>query len=285
MRKAQISLEFVTSMLFVILLLAFILFTASDQVPDIQQNTQRASINLEAWQLTSMLLDSSGEHSFDGGGADWERNASTVQSLEEVGLASDFHIVERDKVMALETVGTDKLNYSRFRDVTDVSNQFRLEFTAVPVVDTSNKFTRTEPPEEPNIIEPDSDEYNTAGNDIGYGSIVMGGTQYNVLTTSHDGEYDTVYMINSSERDWNFLGIEGNKTGDGIRLGDREFDIEGFHNTRDSAGNVVVLSRELNTFGSQFDVDSTVVKLNRYASLKQEGADLHPLRIEVYSWN
>ena len=284
LRKGQISFEFLTSMLFVIFVITFILFTASDQVPDIEQNNQRASINLEARSLTSMLLNSPGSHSYGSGGTDWESSPASIDAVEEIGLASDYHVVERDKIMSLTTVGEEALNYSRFREITDVSNQYRFVFSAMPVVDTSSKFYRTEPPEEPNIVEPETDIYNNAGNNVGYGSIVMGGTQYNVLVTSHNGRYDTAYMVNSSAREWNFIGADRYGEGDQIELGGREFLVEGFQNSGDKIGNVVILSRELKTFGSAFDIDSTIVKLNRYAVLKQPGADLQPLKIEVYSW-
>lgn len=231
-----------------------------------------------------MLLDSPGQHSYGSGGSDWEKNSSTLSQVEEVGLASEYHVVEREKIMSLATVGEDVLNYSTFRDITDISNQYRFVFTAMPVVDTSDKFFRSRPPDDPAIVEPVSQVYQSAGNEVGYGSIVMGGTQYNVLTTSHDGRYDTMYLVNDSHRGWNFIGADRYEEGDDIRLGDREFNIEGFHNTLDTSGNVVILSKRLNTFGSEFDVDSTIIKLNRYAALRQEGAELQPLRIEVYSW-
>lgn len=285
MRKGQISLEYVAAMLFVIFVLAFILFNASDQVPDIRQNNDRASVNLEARTLTSTLLDNSGKHSFGSGGENWEKNVSTRTNAEEIGFASRYHVVERDKIMALNTVGSDVLNYSQFRELTDVDNQYRFVFTALPVVDTSDKFFRTRPPEEPSIVEPDNDDYNSAGNQVGYGDIVMGGTQYNILTTAHDGQYDTLYIRNDSKKGWNFTGATRFQEGENINIGGREFNIEGFHNTRDTAGNVVILSRELKDFGSQFDVDSTVIKLSRYAAIKQQGAELQPLRLEVYSWN
>ena len=284
-RKAQVSLEFVAAMLFIIFVLAFILFNASDQVPDIRQNNDRASVNLEARSLSSTLLDNPGAHSYDSGGENWEKNISTRDNAEEIGFASDYYVVERDKIMALETVGDDALNYSQFRELTDIDNQYRFVFTALPVVDTSEKFFRTRPPDEPRIIEPDNDEYNTAGNQVGYGNIVMGGTQYNVLTTAHDGQYDTLYIRNDSEDEWNFTDANRFTEGEEIDIGGRDFNIEGFHNTRNTAGNVVILSRQLKDFGSQFDVDSTVIKLNRYATLKQEGAELQPLKLEVYSWN
>jgi len=284
-RKAQVSLEFVAAMLFIIFVLAFILFNASDQVPDIRQNNDRASVNLEARSLSSTLLDNPGAHSYDSGGENWKIHISTRDNTEELGFASDYHVVERDKIMALETVGDDALNYSQFRELTDIDNQYRFVFTALPVVDTSEKFFRTRPPDEPRIIEPDNDEYNTAGNQVGYGNIVMGGTQYNVLTTAHDGQYDTLYIRNDSEDEWNFEDANRFTEGDEIDIGGRDFNIEGFHNTRNTAGNVVILSRQLKDFGSQFDVDSTVIKLNRYATLKQEGAELQPLKLEVYSWN
>ena len=115
--KGQVSLEYVAAMLFVIFVLAFILFNASDQVPDIRQNNDRASVNLEARSLTSTLLDNPGSHSFGSGGDNWEKNTSTRDNANEVGFASEYHVVERDKIMALDTVGDDVLNYSQFRNL------------------------------------------------------------------------------------------------------------------------------------------------------------------------
>jgi hypothetical protein len=204
--------------------------------------------------------------------------------VESIGLASDYHVLEKDKIQALKTVGESKFNYSQFREAKDLENQYRIEFTVMPIVDTSSQFTRTDPPSEPEIIEPLNNEYFNSGNNVGYGSIRMGGTQYNVLTTSHNGRYNTMYMNNHSSNGWNFSDSKRYGIDDKISLGGREFEVRGFQNRGDRTGTLVIFSRNLKAFGSAFDVDATIVKLNRYAVLKQPGADLHPLRIEVYSW-
>jgi hypothetical protein len=285
MRKGQISLEFVTSILFVIFILAFLIFTITDYVPRIEEYNQRAQVNLEARSLTEMLMTSPGYHTFRDNGTNWEKNSSTLKNAREVGLASDYHVIQKDKVMSLVTAGQDGLNYSRFREIANFENQYRFEFTVLPIINTHRKFTRTEPPRNPEIIEPENPEYDDSGNRIGYGSIRMGGTKYNALTTSHDGRYDTLYLVNQSSNDWNFTDAGRYIEGDTITLGGRNFEIEGFQNSGDKIGNIVVISRQLKTFGSALDTSATIIKLNRYAALEQPGADLHPLRIEVFSWN
>jgi hypothetical protein len=285
MRKGQISIEFVASMLFFIIVLTGIIFVAVDYVPMIEDSNAQASVNMEARRVTSMLMTSPGRHSFAGGGTDWEESELKRDSVESIGLASDYHVVEKDKVMALSTVGDSKFNYSQFRQATDLENQYRFEFTAMPIVDTSDQFTRTNPPSEPQIIEPVNNEYFNSGNLVGFGSIRMGGTQYNVLTTSHNGEYDTMYMVSDASSGWNFSEAERYGVGERIDLGGRTFEVRGFQNRGEKTGTLVVFSRDLKTFGSAFDVSATIVKLNRYAVLKQPGAGLHPLKIEVFSWN
>ena len=282
--KGQISLEFVTATLFFIIILVGIIFLAADFVPEIRESNERASINLESRRMTSMILSSPGHHSFGSGGAEWEQNSSTVNSVDEFGLATDYHVVEMEKVMALETIGEDAFNYSQFREVMDVDNQYRFEFTVLPVIDTSSQYLRTNPPKDPAIVEPNNTYYSTSGNDVGYGDLRIDGVRYNFLTTSHDSFYDTLYVENQTGNDWNFSESTRYREGDDLNLGGEEYTIRSFQNRGDDTGTVVILSRQLKSFGSSFDVDATVEKMNRYAVLEAEGYDRQPLRVEVFSW-
>lgn len=283
-RKGQISIEFVAATMFFIIILVGIMFIGADYVPEIEQSNEIASINMESRRMTSMILNSPGHYSFGSGGVEWEKNTSTVNSVDEFGLASEYHKVEKEKIMALETVGENSFNYSQFRDVMDLDNQYRFEFTVLPVVDTSSQFLRTYPPKNPSIIEPNNTDYSDSGNNIGYGSISIDGVQYNFLTTSHNSLYDTVYVENQTDRGWNFTDSRRYSVSDTLLLGGSEYTIRSFQNRGDKKGTVVILSRPLKSFGSAFDVDTTVEKLNRYAVLVDEGSDPQPLRIEVFSW-
>lgn len=282
--KGQISLEFVTATLFFIILLVGIIFLGVDYVPEIEESNERASINLESRRMTSMILTSPGYHSYGSGGVDWAENSSTVNSVEEFGLATEYHRVEREKVMALSTIGEDSFNYSQFREVMDVDNQYRFEFTVLPVVDTSKQFLRTNPPKDPSIVEPNNTYYSTSGNNVGYGTLRIAGIQYNFLTTSHDSFYDTLYVENQTVNEWNFSESTRYRQGDDLNLAGEEYTIRSFQNRGDDTGTVVILSRQLKSFGSSFDVDATVEKMNRYAVIEGDGYDPQPLRIEVFSW-
>jgi len=282
--KGQISLEFVTATLFFIILLVGIIFVGADYVPEIEESNERASINLESRRMTAMILSSPGYHSVGSGGTDWAQNSSTVNSVEEFGLATEYHRVEREKVMALNTIGEDSFNYSQFRDVMDVENQYRFEFTVLPVIDTSTQYLRTNPPKDPAIVEPNNTYYSTSGNDVGYGSLRIDGIQYNFLTTSHDSFYDTLYVENQTGNGWNFSESTRYRQGDDLNLGGEEYAIRSFQNRGDDTGTVVILSRQLKSFGSSFDVEATVEKMNRYAVIEGDGYDPQPLSIEVFSW-
>jgi len=282
--KGQISLEFVTATLFFIIILAGIIFIGVDYVPEIRESNERASINLESRRMTSMILSSPGYHSFGSGGAEWEQNSSTVNSVKEFGLATDYHVVERDKLMTLETIGQNAFNYSQFRDVMDVDNQYRFEFTVLPVIDTSSQYLRTNPPKDPAIVEPNNTYYSNSGNDVGYGDLRIDGIQYNFLTTSHDSFYDTLYVENQTGNEWNFSESKRYRQGDSLNLGGKDYTVRSFQNRGDDTGTVVILSRQLKSFGSSFDVDATVEKMNRYAVMEAEGYDRQPLRIEVFAW-
>lgn len=277
--KGQITIEFILSILLFIIILTTLLLLVVDYVPELESNNERAKVNMEARRLTSMLLTSSGMN--ETGDSEWESNPNTV---EDIGLASRYHVVEKDKLDAMSTRSNSKFNYTQFLNVTGVKNEYRISFTVLPIIDTSNTFGKTNPPEDPNITEPTNSDYINAGNQIRYGSMLMGGNTYNFLITSHSNEYDTMYQNRDAVSGWNFTGASKYVKGDQVPMGGREFEIKSFQNKGSEKGTLVVLSRPIKTFGSTLVVDSTIVNLNRYAVLKQPGANKQPLRIEVFAW-
>lgn len=278
--KGQISFEFFGAVTFYIIVLATVLFFAVDQMPDIERNVESASLNYEARHLTDQILSSPGYHS--GGNTNWEENIDQTTS---VGLAKDYHRLDMEKLEALDMVDQNKLNYQEFREINDLDNQYLLEFTAVPVVTAYNTYIRTEPPRDPDIVEPDTSNYHSSGNTVRYGSFEIRGNQYNIILTSTDGVYDEVYLNEHSEDGWDFEGVDPVGERDNIQLGGQTFRVEGIQNTGDRRGTVVIMSRPLKQFGSQFDTSSSVTNLNRYASIQPEDSDPMLVRVEVYAWD
>ena len=284
MRKGQVTIEFLLSTLFVIIMLSTLLYLSVDYVPEIEDASQPAEVTMETRRISSMLMTSPGSHSYGVGGTEWERNTSTLQNIDAVGLASGYHVLEREKVENLTTFSPDGLNYTVFRDVTDIENQYRILFTYMPVIHTPDSYLRTQPPEFPNITEPQSTDYSSSGNTVRYGDLTVGGIKYNFLVTSHGGVYDTVYRNRHSNERWNFTSSPTYSEGDLMQLDGREFTVRAIQNTERKGGSLVILSRQFKQFGPAFDATAAIEKMNRYAVLNETGTELQPVRIEVFAW-
>ncbi|MFB6242166.1 MAG: hypothetical protein ABEJ36_05205 [Candidatus Nanosalina sp.] len=283
-KKGQLTFEYILSSIFFIIVLTAILYSAFDHVEPVRRSTDLASVNQEARRISTMMLTSPGRHSLGSGGTNWQKNETTIDNIESFGLATDYHVVKKAKIMALDTRSSSKLNYSQFKNVTSAQNEYRMIFTVMPVAETPDSFTRTQPPDNPDIVEPDTSDYLSAGNTVRYGSIKMRGVIYNLLVTSHDGRYDTVYRVVDSVDNWNFTGAPSYNEGEKIPLGGQNYRILSFQNRGEEKGTAVIMKRQLKIFGSVFAAQATVVKMNRYAVLKQPNTPLQPLRIEVYAW-
>lgn len=274
--KGQINIEFLAAALLYLLALGVLLTSASDLLPSYNEEADKSGLNLEAKSVTDVMLSNPGYHSYGDGGSTWEKNLSTTRNIESFGLASSFLEVEREKIRQLSSVDLsgENLNYSRFRRITGVQNQFRFRFTWRPTIDTNRSFRKSDPPSNPNINEPSNPRYTSADNKIRYGSADLEGTTYNFLTTAHDGRYNAIYV---SINNWDFSTSDRFTQGEEIyNLG---YIVESFQNQEENAGSLVLLEDRLKTFGAEIDSNSAVVKLQRFASLEGE-----PLRIEVWTW-
>jgi len=200
-------------------------------------------------------------------------------------VASGHLELERDKITQLRTVNprsssTNYFNYSQFRDVTDADNQYRFEFTWMPIVDTHRSFLRGNGGDEsPIITEPDSDYYDRAENEIHFGEKSLGGNRHYFLITAYDGVYNTTYVSD----DWNFddststVGPLG--SGDTFELYGESFRVESFQNRENDRGALLFLSQDIKTFGASVDSDAEVISLDRYASMEGE-----PIKVRVLAW-
>lgn len=278
--RGQVNLEFLGAAFIYIAALGALILSGQNALPDFTGDTKTASLNLEARQLSTTLLTTPGRQDFNGG-ANWQKNNTTVSHATSLGLASGFKQVEREKLMRLRTAnprdsGFNYFNYSQFKQVNNADNQYRFNFTWMPVIETPESFTRGNGDSlSPTINEPDTGYYRSAGNDIHYGSESLNGTTYHFLVTSHNGVYNTTYVSES----WDFqgrtpLGEEDSFT----KAGDR-FTVERFQNRAEEPGALLVLSQNMKQFGASIDSNTKVISLYRYAVLEGE-----PLRVKVLAW-
>ena len=277
MNKGQSTIEFLgISMLFIIAITATT-FTLTDEIPDFENSIQESSKNMEMYTLTEKMLKNPGLDRDKN--QNWEENPNkTVQT----GLANENLVLQIDKINALSTTGSNKLNYTRFRKIQDIENQYNFRFVWLPVIETSSTFTRTEPPSNPDIKEPTSAGYSNSENRVHYGQTEIGGDNYRYLITAHNGIYDTARI---TQNDWNFIGEIPKEVGDELQMNNSQFTIQSIQNRNRRPGTSIILNRTMKNFGPQPDTETgEVTKLNRYAVLNAPATDRHPVRLEVLAW-
>lgn len=272
--KGQSTIEFLGTSLMFIALLGTILTVASDTVPMFDNEVQEARLNMELHDVTNNLLTNPGS---TGSSSNWEKNPGATQVL---GFADQMGEVERTKIGALDddSNSNNLVNYTEFREITGVENQYRFIFTWYPIVETYKTFTRSEPPSK--ILEPTIEEYTDDGNTVHYGSAMINGHKMKFLVTSHNQVYDTVYISPT----WSFRGSQPHVRGEVVTMQGQQFTVKKFQNRAEDPGNLVIFSSKIKDFGAQQAQASRVVKLNRYAVLKDIGSNDFPVKIEVLAW-
>lgn len=274
-RKAQINLEFLAAAGFYLIALGAVITAGSDILPQYSQGADEASLNLEARSITNQLMTEKGTHTHNGGGNDWESNKDTIQKSTSIGFASDFLELQRDKINALSTVSVSgqKMNYTHFKDITGAENQYRFEFTWLPTVQTNEYFTRTSPPNNPDITEPVDSSYEEVDNRVHYGEVTLEGEPYKFLVTARNGAYDTAYI----SEDWNFRFSDPYQKNESIPS--MPFGIHSFQNREKQPGSLIILKQQVKTFGATIDSDSIVTTFQRFGTMEEE-----PLKIKVWVW-
>lgn len=278
-RIGQLNIEFLAAAgLFILTLVGLI--TSGGVLPDYSSGMDRMELNLESKTITDKLLTEPGYHSYGSGGTNWENNQSTMNDAEAIGIASDHHVIDRQKLESLETVtatGNTGLNYSRFRNISGATNQYSFDFVWIPTVQTNKSYIRGSPPPIPGFTEPDQSSYTTADNRAHYGKVVLNSQQYNFLVTAHNGQYDTVYV---RQNDWDFDATTGTQpytVGDTVQ--ENGFLLREIQNRENDEGAMVIISQEIKEFGPTGSTDESVVTLDRFAVLEGE-----PMRVEVEAW-
>lgn len=276
MFKGQATLEFLGGMIIFLITLVGSLTVASGNVPDFQDGLQQSEKNMEIYSMTERVLSSPGYHTNGSGGSDWENH---VNSTTELGLANDYLILEKDKVDALSTTGEDSFNYTQFRNLTNVDQQYHFDFVWLPIVETSNSFIRTESPGF--INESNEPIYDQAENRVHYGTFTIDSQNYRFMVTAHNGVYNTTYI----SEDWEFRDDNPQGVGDTVVMSGTNFTIKQFQNRERRPGTAVILENSLKSFGpSSEEVSQEITKLNRYAVLKAPNTDDEPVRVEVLAW-
>jgi hypothetical protein len=278
-KKGQINIEFLAAAgLFLITVVGLI---ASNQVlPSYSSSMDRMTLNLEAKTLTDQMVTEPGRHSFGAGGDNWEKNESTIDNVEAVGIASEHHVLSRSKLDRLQTAtvgGSEGLNYTEFRETASLNNQYRFNFVWLPTIQTNYSFIKNSPPSNPNIIEPETSSYASADNRVHYGDVNLQGSSYKMLVTSHNGAYDSLYV---SQGDWDFSSSNPEEP---YRIGEEilenGFEVESFQNRDNSPGELVIIRRKIKDFGPTVNTNTEVATIDRFAVLEGE-----PVRIEVSVW-
>lgn len=276
--KGQVSIEFLASFFLYLLAVAAVIQFVSDDIPEFDDSMDSKIHHVEAKYVSDQVLTQSGYHTVGSGGSNWEKNTSTRKNVENFGLASDYLVIEQQKLQAVTTVGNSKFNYSQFVNTVGASNQYLFNFTWMPVVHTDEQFRKNNPPA--GLTEPDHPLYDSAGMNVQYGRIRLNGHERHFLVTSHMSNYNTTYI--SSNR--NFRNAQPQGTGHEIDFNGKQFSLIHIQNREYDKGGLLVLERHVKEFGATRDAASSSVKLNRYVSYKAQNSGLEPMRVEVYVW-
>lgn len=275
--KGQVSIEFLAAFFLYILAVVAVLQFVSGDIPGFDRSMSQKELHMEAKYVSDQVLTQSGYHTVGGGGSNWEKNSSTMSSVYSFGLASEYLVVDDEKLSEIATVGQNNFNYSQFRNAVGVDNQYLFNFTWAPIVETHQSFQRGSPPS--GITEPSAGLYDSADTEVHYGSITLEGQTKHFLVTSHFSNYNTTYV--SSTR--NFAPSSPKGTGSTINIGGTSFKITGFQNRDYDAGSILLLESHVKEFGSTIDRSESLTKLNRYA-VYDTGSSMEPMKVEVYVW-
>lgn len=274
--KGQVSIEFLASFFLYILAVVAVFQVVSGGIPDFNDSMDQKKLHYEAKYVSDQMLKQSGFHTEGQGGTNWEKNTSTRNSLNSLGLASEYMKIDPEKLEQVATVGQSKVNYSQFTETVGVDNQYFFNFTWTPVVNTYQSFYKDTPPG--GLTIPDHDLYRKARGNVHYGNVTLNGETRHFLVTEHRTGYNTTYV--SGDR--NFENSDPRGTDSTVDFNGRDFTITGFQNVRYDRGGLVMLESHVKGFGSNMDRSAGVVKFNRYPSYDAENSDLMPMRVEVY---
>ena len=274
--KGQVSIEFLASFFLYILAVMAVFQVVSGGIPDFSDSMDQKKLHYEAKYVSDQILKQPGFHTEGQGGRNWQKNTSTRNSLNSIGLASEYMKIDQEKLEQISTVGQSKVNYSQFTQTVGVDNQYLFNFTWTPVVNTYQSFYKDDLPT--GFDKPGHSLYDRAMGNVHYGNVTLNGETRHFLVTEHRTGYNTTYV--SGDRDFETSNPKGLDAT--VNFGGKDFTIAGFQNVRYDRGGLVVLESHIKEFGSSLDRSEGLVKFNRYPSYDAEDSDLMPMRVEVY---
>lgn len=275
--KGQVSIEFLASFFLYLAAIVLVFQFVSGEIPDFQKALEKKPLHYEAEYASTQVLTKPGYHTYGNGGTNWDKNSSTLNEVQNIGLAKDYLVLDRQKLGNISTVGSDKLNYSEFRDNLGLDHQYKFNFILKPIVETNRSFERGSSSK---FTEPSNGLYSVAGLEVKYGSVEIGSDRVYFLVTKHRSGYNTTYISDDTD----FSGETPRGVSDEVTISGEEYVIDAIQDRDYERGGLVVLRREIKEFGSQRDLTENVVKINRYVTYEAEGSEKQPMLVEVFAW-
>ncbi len=249
--------------------------SALNTLPQFSQGIETNSLEISAWTTSSTLISTKGYwQNGSRQGTDWHNHLSSPDDIASIGLATAEGDLDREKIRALLNI-----SYQRMKQLLKTENDFMIDFTEFPVVDTSKSFVKGgSPAKAEDFSPPTTSRYEDANSTIHYGAIQIAGDERFFLVTSH-GTYDTVY----TSENWNFSDSDPVDTSESVPLefGRREYLLRPISaGISTSGGEVVALERELGVIGRRpTGAVEEIVNVRRFSNI-----DEHPVRIDFEVW-
>lgn len=273
--KGQINIEYIGAAILFFLGVGVVIFVGINILPEYQDDIESQAKYYEAQRVTTQMMATEGFTLADAGANNWSYSDPRAQWVDDFGLKNEEGELSKEKIERLSNSDElGKVNYTQFRNVADVENQYHFKFISRPVFEYNGSFMRTDPPEDPEIIEPEED-YQFKDNRVVYGENRYLGDVYRYLIVSEDLEYDRVYF----SEDWNFTDSDPVHLGETVDLHDRELVLDHVTNVENSPGSFALLEKQIHEFGAPVGAADERLTIRRFDIMSGE-----PLEIEVMVW-
>lgn len=146
--KGQINLEFLFAALFYLAAAGGLLYAGTDVLPNLEANAENSNLYTEAHTVSTKLLSKPG-YTDHGNFRSWEKNDSTVDAATSIGISSserNYLVVDPAKLDRLQGFSSapGTVNYSEFKRISEADNQYRFNFTWMPVGELGSSYFRYE---------------------------------------------------------------------------------------------------------------------------------------------
>jgi len=268
--KAQVSYEFVGGAILFFTALTIVVSLIFTQFPVFSRSARVNRLYQQAWSVSNSLVNHKGYWE-DGllNGTNWQIDPSDVRSL---GLAASNRVLDQNKV---EELASGSLSYDNITDLLGTDNDLWINITEYVVVDSYRSYRKSG--SVPGYITPPSgsSQYTNAKQLIHYGNDSINGESVSFLVARLGDSYDYVW---TSKGDWDFSASSEsfNLTDQGVLTvnGDDYVFNNKTTETGDSTGRLILLEHDLANVGKYNPVGETSVVVKRYATLKDNIAEI-----------